>query len=89
MSIESMINKVKGLINNKNTAEIGSNYIEPTEDMVKKVIELYLEGKDLWSIRTSVYKEGTKLKLSDKQIIEIIEEYKKQTASVIEEKKVE
>ena len=89
MSIESIVTKVKNQIEELPKVELGSNLIEPTEAMVKKVIELYLEGKDLWTIRTSVYKKDTKLKLSEAQIKEIINEYKKQTAPVIEEEKVE
>ena len=84
-----MVTKVKNQIEELPKEDLGSNLIEPTEAMVKKVLELYAEGKDIWTIRTSVYKKDTKLKLSENQIKEIINEYKRQTAPVIEEPKVE
>jgi hypothetical protein len=86
MSIESMVTKVKSQIDEPIKQELGSNLIEPTEAMVKRVLELYIEGKDIWTIKTNVKKKDTNLKLSESQIIEIINEYKRQTAPVIEEK---
>lgn len=86
MSIETLVTKVKSQIDEPIKQELGSNLIEPTEAMVKRVLELYANGDDIWTIKTSVKKKDTNLKLSESQIIEIINEYKRQTAPVIEEK---
>lgn len=86
MSIETIVTKVKSQIDEPIKQELGSNLIEPTEAMVKRVLELYVNGDDIWTIKTSVKKKDTNLKLSESQIIEIINEYKRQTAPVIEEK---
>lgn len=89
MSIETLVTKVKSQIDEPIKQELGSNLIEPTEAMVKRVLELYANGDDIWTIKTSVKKKDTNLKLSEEQIKEIINEYKRQTAPVIEEEKVE
>lgn len=86
MSIETLVTKVKSQIDEPIKQELGSNLIEPTEAMVKRVLELYANGDDIWTIKTSVKKKDTNLKLSEEQIKEIINEYKRQTAPVIEEK---
>lgn len=86
MSIETLVTKVKSQIDEPIKRELGSNLIEPTEAMVKRVLELYANGDDIWTIKTNVKKKDTNLKLSESQIIEIINEYKRQTAPVIEEK---
>lgn len=85
MSIETLVTKVKSQIDEPIKQELGSNLIEPTEAMVKRVLELYANGDDIWTIKTSVKKKDTNLKLSEEQIKEIINEYKRQTAPVIEE----
>lgn len=89
MSIETLVAKVKSQIDEPIKQELGSNLIEPTEAMVKRVLELYANGDDIWTIKTSVKKKDTNLKLSEEQIKEIINEYKRQTAPVIEEEKEE
>lgn len=89
MSIKTLVTKVKSQIDEPIKQELGSNLIEPTEAMVKRVLELYIEGKDIWTIKTNVKKKDTNLKLSEEQIKEIINEYKRQTAPVIKEPQVE
>lgn len=85
MSIETIINKIKDEIDLPADKVMGSNLIEPTEAMVKDVIQRYVFGEDIWTIRCNVKKKGTNLKLSEEQINTIISEYKKQTEVINDE----
>jgi len=54
-----------------------SNIIEPTEEMIKKVLELYCSGSNVFYIRKTVKSEENKsLKIA--QIQSIIKEFEKE-----------
>lgn len=79
MSIKTIITKVKEEIETPEVQIKGSNLIEPTEAMVKDVIQRYVNGEDIGTIKKQVKKKGTNLTLSFEQIKQIITEYQIQT----------
>jgi hypothetical protein len=85
MTIKTMVENVKDeiVVNEKTISS--SNLIEPTEAMVRNVIQKYVDGEDLNLIKKSVKKKGTNLTLSFNQINEIINEYKISLLPEVEE----
>lgn len=62
----------KSLVSKINDASKGSNFIEPTEEMVLKVVDLYSKGKNIKEIAWGVLRADGK-KLSFSQVKEIID----------------
>jgi len=85
MTIKDIVENVKDEIVVKEKTIGGSNLIEPTEAMVKDVIQKYVDGESIGLIKKSVKKKGTNLTLSFNQINEIIKEYKISLLPEVEE----
>jgi hypothetical protein len=62
----------KSLVTKINDASKGSNFIEPTEEMVLKVVDLYSKGKNIKEIAWGVLRSDGK-KLSFSQVKDIID----------------
>jgi hypothetical protein len=85
MTLLTTVEKVKPQLVLPTEKVNSSNLIEPTEAMIKQVLQMYLDGASIWDIRVTIKKKDTNLKLSESQITEIIETYK--STLVIEEPK--
>ena len=76
MTLLSTVEKVKPQLVLPKEKVNSSNLIEPTEAMIKQVLQMYLDGASIWDIRVTIKKKDTNLKLSESQITEIIDTYK-------------
>jgi hypothetical protein len=76
MGIRNLVEKVRDDVIEPTKESKTFNLIEPTEAMVRNVLQKYSDGETLDNIKKSIKKKGSNNTLSFSQIKEIINAYK-------------